>query len=261
MSPPLYPPQRPQSIAEVLDSGFRLFNASLFRCLPYSVLAMIAGQLASIYEIAAGRPLYLFGGGDPIWWALYAVGAVLTLGLWNAMMLRQIGIASGKPMTTAEEVRLALKRLPIVVALLVFWLAASALGLVLLVVPGLYLLGALIFAWPATVLKQIPLREAVRYSLQLARHNWWRTMLAFTVGIIVLFVFYAVGIVFALLAAPVIGVADIAVMTSITTRVIAIMGVFAEPFLCALLLSMYADLQVRKEVAALPRPAAAAANG
>ena len=261
MSPPLYPPPRPQSVAEVLDSGFRLFNASLFRCLPYSVMAMIAGQLASIYEIAAGRPLYLFGGGDPVWWVLYAIGVILTLGLWNAMMLRQIAIASGQPTSTSQELRLAVRRLPIVIALMVFWVAASALGLALLIVPGLYVSVALVFAWPALVLKPMSIKEAVRYSLQLAHRNWWRGTIVFTVGITVLFVFYAVGLVFALIAAPVVGVADVAVATSIATRVIATMGVFAEPFLCALLLAMYADLQVRKESADVERPVAAAANG
>jgi hypothetical protein len=261
MSQALYPPVRPQSIAEVLDWGFRLFNASLFRCLPYSVLAMITGQLASIYEIAAGRPLYAFGGGDPIWWVLYVVGVVLTLGLWNAMMLRQFGVASGRSTSTAEEVRFAIKRLPLVIALLIFWVAVTALGLVLLVIPGLYLSVALVFAWPALVLKPMSLSEAIRYSLQLARRNWWRTTIVFSVAIAVLFVFYAVGLVFALFATMAVGVADVAVVSSVALRVIATMGAFAEPFLCALLLAIYADVQVRKESVDSAQSIAATASG
>jgi hypothetical protein len=221
---------------------------------------MIAGQLASIYEIAAGRPLYLFGGGDPLWWVLYAIGVILSLGLWNAMMLRQLAIAAGQATSTSQEIKAAIQRLPMVAALLIFWLAATALGFALLIIPGLYLSVALVFAWPALVLKPMSLTEAIRYSLQLARRNWWRTTMVFTVAITVLFVFYAVGLVFALIAAPVVGVADVAVATSIATRVIAIMGVFAAPFLCALLLAMYADLQVRKEAADIARPVAASAN-
>jgi len=261
MSVTLYPVPRPQAIAEVLDSGFRLFNLSLFRCLPYSVVAMIAGQLASIYEIASGRRLGLFGGGDPLWWALYALGVVLSLGLWNALMLRQIAIASNQPISAARELRIAARRLPIVVALMVFWFAASAAGLALLVIPGVYLSVALVFAWPALVLKPMSFFEAIRYSLRLARRNWWRTSVIMSVALAVVFVFYAVGLVFALIAAPVVGVADLAVATAISTRVLAFMGVFAEPFLCALLLATYADLQARAEIANAEPNIAVTASG
>jgi len=41
----LYPPEGPQTVAQVLDSGFRVFKASLVRCLLFGAIAMIAGQL------------------------------------------------------------------------------------------------------------------------------------------------------------------------------------------------------------------------
>jgi membrane-anchored glycerophosphoryl diester phosphodiesterase (GDPDase) len=107
----------------------------------------------------------------------------------------------------------------------------------------------------------LSLREAIRYSLQLARRNWWRTTIVFSVAIAVLFVFYAVGLVFALFATMAVGVADVAVASSVALRVIATMGAFAEPFLCALLLAIYADVQVRKESAESAQSVAATANG
>lgn len=260
MSAPLYPPPRPQSVGEVLDTGFRIFNVSLVQCLPYGVLAMIAGQLANVYDIVTGRPVGNFGKGDPVWWLLYALGLLITLGLWNALMLRQSAIAAGKPTSVSEELRGALNQVPWAVALMVFWIFAIAVGLMLLVLPGLYLAVALVFAWPALVLKSMPLNESIRYSLKLSRHNWWRITFVFTVSLAVLFVFCAVGIVFALIAAPVAGAADVAVVTAITTTVLAAMGAFAGPFLCALLLATFGDLQVRTEGTDLERRIAAAAN-
>ena len=47
MSLVLYPPARPQSIGEVIDTAFRIFKATLLRSLPYSVLATVAGFLAA----------------------------------------------------------------------------------------------------------------------------------------------------------------------------------------------------------------------
>ena len=35
MPQPLYPPAGPQSIGQVLDAGFRIFQVSLVRCLLY----------------------------------------------------------------------------------------------------------------------------------------------------------------------------------------------------------------------------------
>jgi membrane-anchored glycerophosphoryl diester phosphodiesterase (GDPDase) len=169
-------------------------------------------------------------------------------------------MASGKPTPWREELRIAARRLPIVVLLMVFWIVATALGLALLVIPGVYLSVALVFAWPALVLKPMSLSESVRYSLRLTRRNFWRVSTIFSVAIVVLFVFYAVGLVFALLAAPVVGVADLAVATAISTRVLAVMGVFAQPFMCAVLIATYADLQARADATPAAQSVAAPAN-
>ena len=47
----LYPPSRPQSVGEVLDSAFRIYSATLLRCLPYSFASVILGQLLSVYDV------------------------------------------------------------------------------------------------------------------------------------------------------------------------------------------------------------------
>src|SRR5947208_2524324 len=51
----LYPPPRPQSVGEILDSAFRIFRATLLQCLPYATVAVIASQLPNIYYLASGR--------------------------------------------------------------------------------------------------------------------------------------------------------------------------------------------------------------
>src|SRR5438132_573719 len=51
MAKTLYPPPRPQSVGEILDSAFRIFRATLVQCLPYAIAAVIAGQLPNIYYL------------------------------------------------------------------------------------------------------------------------------------------------------------------------------------------------------------------
>ena len=53
----LYPPARPQSVGEVLDLAFRIFGATLLKCLPFAALAVIAGQLPNAYTLSSGQPL------------------------------------------------------------------------------------------------------------------------------------------------------------------------------------------------------------
>src|SRR6266700_2685475 len=57
MANTLYPPPRPQSVGEILDSAFRIFRATLVKCLPYAIAAVIAGLLPNIYDLATGRGL------------------------------------------------------------------------------------------------------------------------------------------------------------------------------------------------------------
>src|ERR1700712_3933064 len=91
----LYPPSRPQAIGEVLDSAFRIFKATLLKCLPYSVLATVAGQLQNIYVIVTGRTLRPFSNSDVGWWAVYLLGALIGAALVNAIIVRQAALASG----------------------------------------------------------------------------------------------------------------------------------------------------------------------
>src|SRR6201999_2973246 len=99
MSSVLYPPARPQAIGEVLDSAFRIFKATLLKCLPFSVLATVAGQLQSIYVIVTGRDLRPFGNSDPGYWAIYLLGAIIGCVLITAIMIRQAALATGTAST------------------------------------------------------------------------------------------------------------------------------------------------------------------
>jgi hypothetical protein len=276
MSSSLYPPSRPQSIAEVLDSAFRVFRATLLRCLPYGALAVVAGQLPNIYDIAAGRPLRRFGAADPVWWALYLIGALLALGLWNATALRQYGMLTGTGTAAAgADLSRGLRRAPVVALLLTLSLAAMGVFLLpallvppgwrvgillLLALPASYVGVALSCSWTALLLAGTGVLGSMSYSFRLVSGNWWRLSTIYTVGIVMLLVFYVLSGVLAMaVVVPFAGAADLAVLTAVSAVVVVALGAVGTPFYSALALVVFGDLRARREALEVERRMAAAA--
>jgi len=117
----LYPPTRPQSVGEVLDTAFRIYSVSLLKCLPYTFTSVILGQTLSIYDVmhrhattAAGlqatSPLQRVPG--PTWWILFVILLVVDAMFANAVFLRQYALATGRTATMRAELGRGLRRAP-----------------------------------------------------------------------------------------------------------------------------------------------------
>src|SRR5689334_2953807 len=133
----LFPPDGPQSVSQVLDSGFRIFKVSLVRCLLFGAVAMIAGQLPNIYSLARGEP---FGGylrGDPITILLAALGSVIAVYFSAVILIRQREVAQGGRRRIRVELAEGLQRMPALIGVTVASLALLAIS------PSLLLLSEL----------------------------------------------------------------------------------------------------------------------
>lgn len=247
MSPPLYPSSHPQSIGQVLDGAFRIFQATLVKCLPHGVLSMIAGQLPNIYFLAIGRPLHEFGAGDPVWWFLYALGTLIGLIIWSAMLLRQRSIATRRPTDARAELLEALRRAPALVGLFALMLVLVVAGLVALLLPGLYLMVALILAWLILLIEPAGPVVAVRRSLHLVKGSWWRTSVVLVVAAFAALVFYFVAFVVLATALSLTGANDFAMLTAASVIVLVALGAVGAPFYGAVLFALHGDLQLRRE--------------
>jgi len=261
MTPALYPPARPLSIGEVLDLVIVIFKATVVRCLPYGICAVIAQQLSHIYDLGSGAVRQPFGGGRPISIALSVLGALLALMAWSAMLLRQRAIIEHTATNTRSELAETLRRLPsfALATLLVFVAVGGAFAalavvpkpyhsvtLAPLVVLSFYVAILLSCTWPAVLLAgQRPL-GALRQSIRLVWGNWWRVSATYGVGAITVLVLgMLVGIVIALVVPAL--VSDIPVMTALFTDIASAMGAVVAPFVGALLLAVFGDLRVRRE--------------
>lgn len=261
MSAPLYPPSSPQSIGQVLDATFRIFQASLLKCLPHGVLSMIAGQLPNIYFLAINRPFHDFGGGDPLWWALYALGTLLGLFIWSAMLHRQRNIASQQATNARSELGEALRRMPAVVGLFILSLALLAVGAVALLLPGLYLMVGLSLSWLILLVERRGPVASVRRSLHLVKGSWWRSATVLTVAMMAALVFYIVAFLVLGAVLPILGANDLAMLTAASVIVLVALGAVGAPFLGAVLFALHGDLRLRREGTDLAGRLAGAAPG
>lgn len=268
----LYPPARPQTIGEVLDSAFRIYTATLLVSLPFGILAIVCGQLPRIYLIATGRPLRQFGGGDPVWLSLYGLGLFFSIAFVNVIVFRQAGLLAGSR-STRRAVVAGMRKAPatFVVAILLF-LAVGVCFVPLALMPSDYIKwGIVVLSVPATYVGVLlsccvvavlvggkGVFASLRYSAHLVRGNWWRVAAIFSVASAMLAVFYVLLGVLAALLAPLAGIADVAVFAAVSAVMAAVLGVVGTPFYSAVGLALYSDLEARREGTDLERRIAGA---
>jgi hypothetical protein len=280
----LYPPSRPQGVGEVLDSAFRIFGATLLKCLPYATLGVIAGQIPTLYDLSRGRsltqPNFLNHLNDPLWVVLYIAAILISIVLTSAVIMRQYALVSGRPAAARTELARSVRRVPgmILIGILIGLsvlpagaaaamargaganitaLAGFALLIVVLLIPASWLLLRWSCAWTVYLLTDRSPVASMSHSWQLTAGSFWRLSLIYTIAVVLIAVLYVlsgiVGGILALLFAR----GDVAVFTAATTVVVVLLGAVATPFYWGLALAVLGDLSVRREGADLAQRMAA----
>ena len=262
MSSAFYPPARPLSVGEVLDLVFQIFKATLVKGLPYGICAVVAQQLPNVYALASGVTVrQALSAGQPIGVALFAVGVLLALVAWSALLLQQRAIIEQRPTSIKSELGESLRRLPSFAgATLLFFVLVGGPFAMLMLLPqpsrgwvrvplevlSVYLAILLSSTWAAALFARQGPFGALRHSVRLVWGNWWRMAIMYVVGgAVVIVVAVLLG---ALIAAIVSSLgAGIPVMTSVFTEVANVLGAVIAPFAGAMLLATFGDLRVRKE--------------
>lgn len=294
----LYPPSRPQSVGEILDSTFRIFGATLVKCLPYAIAGVIVGQLPNLYDLLKnGKPrvdpasrLALMH--DPNFWLSYAVGLLLALLFGNAVMLRQYALVSGRQTAAGAELLRATARAPGVLLIIILMMLAMVGTMIPVVIAIALPLGvagalggggvqqgavwtALIFAlvvliaiswivirWICSALVYVLTDRgpfaSMGHSWRLTSGSFWRLFVIYSVAIVILIVFYFIAVLFGTAVAAALAHGDVVVMAAVMSMVVVVLGAIAAPFYSALMLAVYGDLSVRKEGADLAQRLAAA---
>jgi len=139
-------PDRPRTIGGVLDDAVRLYRVSArYWWLPSLLLALLATAAESYYALQIGpRPtpgsmMALYKSPQMI--LTFGIRMLLTVYLYMVMQVSMAAIATGADLPLAGAFRKALRLLPATILGTIASLLASLVGLVLLIIPGVYVFG------------------------------------------------------------------------------------------------------------------------
>jgi membrane-anchored glycerophosphoryl diester phosphodiesterase (GDPDase) len=287
----IYPPSRPQSVGEVLDSAFRIYSTTLLKCLPYSFASVIVGQILSLYDVLhrpAAAPLAAAAvppAHGPVWGLLALLVAAASMMFANAVFLRQYALSTGRVTSMREELSKSLRRVPGVFLMGIL----IALALLATIIPVAVVLGATgafaaithpaglsasqiwsmiavvsvvaiavswvvikwICAMPVYLLTERGPIESMSHSWKLTAGNFWRLSIIYAVGVVLLIVFYVLASIVGGMVALWLGRGDVFLWLAVLTTVIALLAALFTPFYHALILAVFGDLSVRREGADL----------
>ena len=239
-------PKQPQSIGEVLDSGFRLFATGFSKTIGLSVVANIIAYLP-LFVLTLHMASGLQAPADPTAiMAPFGIG-ILVAGLVSMVFYLAIihvfgALAREEPVSIGASLTVGLKRLiPVFIALILYMIAVS-LGMVLLIIPGLILMLTLMFFAVGMVLEKEGIFSSLSRSHRLVWGNWWRTATVLTVPvIIVMVVFIGVSLVLAFLT-------QLIPAPEITNLVVQmVLNAVTQLLFYAIFVVQYQDLILRKE--------------
>jgi hypothetical protein len=231
------PPSGSASVSDLLATASQLFRASLLKCLPMGMVAVLCAQSANIYWMASGHVLSLTADYDTNYDLLAIAGVAVELWLLGAMMLRQRAVVLGAPILPGAELRVAFRRLPFILASTLLAGLSVILGLLALILPGVFLMVCYLALLPAVLFDGLGPVAAVLRSVQLMRPLWWKAlaacvivMLLFLIGGLV--VAAIIGVIAELLSGN--GAAFAAVETAITVAFGALFFVYFSALMLVL---------------------------
>jgi hypothetical protein len=179
-------PRPDASVSNLLATASQLFRATLLKCLPFAMVGMLCLEIPNLYWIATGHTLTLGLPSDTGYWLLAYPASAVTAFIVSAMMLRQRAVASGANVDMRAELAAAAHRLPIV---LVSWILAQLslfIGVMLLILPGIFLLVCYVVLLPVLLFENYNPYTALVRCVQLIRPHWWKALAAIVIALLVL---------------------------------------------------------------------------
>ena len=251
-------PVSPQPIGGVLDDGFSLYRHALKGTFVFAFLsALVSAPAGRIVQPTPGEPID-FGLLGVVW----VVTLVLSLLLWTPIIAKIHAVQHGEELTASEAIAVSLRRFPVVLGVVVLLSLMLGVGFALLLIPGIFLAVALIFAPISAITERKGVLESFKYSFELVRGRWWRTAILLTIiGIVGIVLYILVGVVVGVFIA-IGGFAQFdqfeGVPWQIDFVVAPLIGALLTPLFYALLMAVFADSKLRYEGADIAERIAAA---
>lgn len=262
----LLPLTRPLMTGEVLDAGFRLFRAGVLRCLPYSGLAVLVLELPTLYSTFQGRDVPLFGltrlAGFTDSQLVMLISMLFDVALFGMITLRLYSISAGVRPSFRAEVSTALRRWP---AAIIATLGALGFPLLLFVLSpmfssilpgGALMVVAPLLVWPSALfVVALPAFwcdglgpfAAIARAVRISSRRTWRMVGTMLATACVLFVFYVLAIILVAMLSPLLGRADLFLISVVRSVLTLVLGAPGMQFVLSVLIVAYQDLRLREQ--------------
>ncbi|MDP8975388.1 MAG: hypothetical protein M3N28_03280 [Actinomycetota bacterium] len=254
---------RPLRIGEILDVAIKIYRenfATLIKAVAL-VVAPVQVLVAVVQASAPDSPVRTPPPGstappeiefDQFWtyFAAFVIASILSALATQVATAASLKAVSGAYMGEKAEwrgsLRFALARLGSLAWLGLLTGVLLTLGLLVCIVPGVYLYGAWAVVVPVLLLEDVRGRRALTRSRSLVRDRWWPTFAAIVLGAVLVFALQAAfGVLLGLIF---FAGGDSGVVQLVASAVLGtVSGVLATPFSAALVTVVYFDLRVRKE--------------
>lgn len=259
-------PTAPRSIGGVLDDAIRLYRKTLFPCFPLLVLGAVLSTAVGLWITLALQPMATATATatDP-WaafdmfmlpgvWLAYLVMMVVFTVIYGALIYQIDALARGQRPSLAEAVGLGLKRLPVLLGVGILLFIMLVVGLVLLVIPGIWLWGVFQLAFVAAVIERTGVFASFGVSRNLVRGNWWRAnVVIFVAFILLMVVLMVIGAIVGFVMAATGSASTIMSPGGQAIQQVfsGVLNLFTLSFYPCVLLAVYNDLKLRREGADL----------
>jgi len=262
-------PTAPRPIAGVLGDALRLYRASFSRCWVLALVGAILNAVVGSYQTRSLADLSSLSLGDLSTSSLDDVLAQLTgrihfimhsKALWlsslaqllvwllicAALIARQHAVAIGREDTMSAALALSLRRLPGALTAGIVSTLLVAAGLLLLIVPGLWVGGLLQLWFVPLCVEEVGPWKALGRSWQLVERHWWHASTVVGLAITIVAILPMASDV---MAGAFVAVSHGTAVTFLKTSELldTLVSVFSMPLLTVVMLALYYDLKLRRE--------------
>lgn len=239
---PVPVPSGPASTSDMLDAAWHRFKSGALKCLPLMMPAVLAVQAADIYWLLSGhRSARLLEPRDNTYYTLTLVGLLLFVWLMGAVVLRLKALQSGQVRAIAADLGEAAALWPGLFATSMLASLMVMVGLLALVVPGIWLSVCLTPLYPVVLIERLPPVAAIRRCIGLVRPIWVKVLAAMVIGILIMLIcLFTVGVVLALLMAP-LGGANTPLVNAVSTTVSLLVAALAQLFFISLAMEIHSS--------------------
>lgn len=242
-------PSQPLSIGKVLDNSFSLYKTSLLALIPLMIVISGLNFVSQIFSpgmtMAVEENPDLAMSAVTDYYIIATVIGLINLLLVLAAIARLNSISRSTSMSIPGALKVASKHWLKVFLAFIFYLIATILGTILLIVPGVIVMLSMSFFMFLILIDGLGPFSSLGASHRLVWGNWWRSATVLSVPVIIIVILATLALIPGMLYS--IDSADFESMMFIVLVSYTVLNVITYPLYLAVGLVLFNDLKLRTQ--------------